>query len=94
MRNKYYVLYNLCHKSESSENLPGYRFFINKTVIFRFPLINSRYWCGLSGPAGERNVRCSCEYQHNIIIIIIIISNLSNNRPKASSKTIPPHSAI
>ena len=27
-------------------------------------------------------------------IIIIIISNLSNDRPKASSKTIPPHSAI
>ena len=29
-----------------------------------------------------------------IIIIIIIISNLSNGRSKASSKTIPPHSAI
>jgi len=29
-----------------------------------------------------------------IIIIIIIISNLSNDRSKASSKTIPPHSAI
>ena len=28
------------------------------------------------------------------IIIIIIISNLSNDRSKASSKTIPPHSAI
>ena len=27
-------------------------------------------------------------------IIIIIISNLSNDRPKTSSKTIPPHSAI
>jgi hypothetical protein len=27
-------------------------------------------------------------------IKIIIISNLSNNRSKASSKTIPPHSAI
>ena len=27
-------------------------------------------------------------------IIIIIISNLSNDRSKASSKTIPPHSAI
>ena len=26
--------------------------------------------------------------------IIIIISNLSNGRSKASSKTIPPHSAI
>jgi len=26
--------------------------------------------------------------------IIIIISNLSNDRSKASSKTIPPHSAI
>ena len=30
----------------------------------------------------------------NIYIIIIIISNLSNDRSKASSKTIPPHSAI
>ena len=29
-----------------------------------------------------------------IIYIIIIISNLSNDRSKASSKTIPPHSAI
>ena len=29
-----------------------------------------------------------------IIIIIIIISNLSNDRSKASSRTIPPHSAI
>ena len=29
-----------------------------------------------------------------IVIIIIIISNLSNDRSKASSKTIPPHSAI
>ena len=28
------------------------------------------------------------------LIIIIIISNLSNDRSKASSKTIPPHSAI
>jgi len=28
------------------------------------------------------------------IIIIIIISNLSNDRSKASSKAIPPHSAI
>jgi len=28
------------------------------------------------------------------IIIIIIISTLSNDRSKASSKTIPPHSAI
>ena len=28
------------------------------------------------------------------IIIIIIISNLSNDRSKASSRTIPPHSAI
>ena len=27
-------------------------------------------------------------------ILIIIISNLSNDRSKASSKTIPPHSAI
>jgi type II secretory pathway component PulF len=29
-----------------------------------------------------------------IIIIIIIVSNLSKGRSKASSKTIPPHSAI
>jgi len=29
-----------------------------------------------------------------IIIIITIISNVSNDRSKASSKTIPPHSAI
>ena len=29
-----------------------------------------------------------------IIIIIIIINNLSNDRSKASSKTIPSHSAI
>ena len=29
-----------------------------------------------------------------IYVIIIIISNLSNDRSKASSKTIPPHSAI
>jgi len=28
------------------------------------------------------------------IIIIIIIRNLSNDRSKAASKTIPPHSAI
>ena len=28
------------------------------------------------------------------VIYIIIISNLSNDRSKASSKTIPPHSAI
>jgi len=32
-------------------------------------------------------------YRHNTIIIIII-SNLSNDRFKASSKTIPPPSAI
>ena len=32
-----------------------------------------------------------CVYMY---IIIIIISNLSNDRFKASSKTIPPHSAI
>jgi len=32
-----------------------------------------------------------CKHQN---IIIIIISNLSNDRSKASSKTIPPHSAI
>jgi len=31
---------------------------------------------------------------HTNIIIIIIISNLSKDRSKASSKTIPPHSAI
>ena len=30
----------------------------------------------------------------NLYIIIIIISNLSNDRSKASSKMIPPHSAI
>jgi len=29
-----------------------------------------------------------------VIIIIIIISNLSNDRSKASCKTVPPHSAI
>jgi len=29
-----------------------------------------------------------------IVIIIIIISNLSNDRSKASSKVIPPYSAI
>ena len=29
-----------------------------------------------------------------LIIGIIIISNLSNDRSKASSKTIPPHTAI
>ena len=34
------------------------------------------------------------EHVYYIIIIIIIISNLSNDRSKASSKTIPPHSAI
>ena len=39
------------------------------------------------------------KYKHIIIIIIIIvvviiICNLSNDRSKASSKTIPPHSAI
>ena len=33
-------------------------------------------------------------YIYIIIIIITIISNLSNDRSKASSKTIPPHSAI
>ena len=31
---------------------------------------------------------------YEIILIIIIISNLSNDRSKASSKMIPPHSAI
>ena len=30
----------------------------------------------------------------NTFVLIIIISNLSNDRSKASSKTIPPHSAI
>ena len=39
-----------------------------------------------------------CEESGNYLIdlrfIIIIISNLSNDRSKASSKTIPPHSAI
>ena len=29
-----------------------------------------------------------------LVLIIIIISNLSNDRSKTSSKTIPPHSAI
>jgi len=29
-----------------------------------------------------------------MVYIIIIISNLSNDKSKASSKTIPPHSAI
>ena len=34
-------------------------------------------------------------YSHrHKIIIIITISNLSNNMYKASSKTIPPHTAI
>jgi len=32
--------------------------------------------------------------RRSLIVIIIIISNLSNDRSKASSKTIPPHSAI
>ena len=32
--------------------------------------------------------------KNTIIIIIIINSNLSNDRSKASSKTIPPHNAI
>ena len=31
---------------------------------------------------------------HITYIIIIIISNLSNDRSEASSKTIPPHSEI
>jgi len=34
-----------------------------------------------------------CKYEDDQFIIIII-SNLSNDRSKASSKTIPPHSAI
>ena len=40
--------------------------------------------------------RMSRPQGHNAIgrIIIIIISNLSNDRSKASSKKIPPHSAI
>ena len=29
-----------------------------------------------------------------VVVVVIIISNLSNDRSKASSKTIPPHSAI
>ena len=32
--------------------------------------------------------------QRRTKFLIIIISNLSNDRSKASSKTIPPHSAI
>ena len=35
-----------------------------------------------------------CAMQLSSRVIIIIISNLSNGRSKASSKTIPPHSAI
>ena len=38
-------------------------------------------------PSAPRSIRIHC-------IIIIIISNLSNDRSKASSKTIPPHSVI
>ena len=38
------------------------------------------------------NIVFSVRYGHNLHIFIII--NLSNDRSKASSKTIPPHSAI
>ena len=42
------------------------------------------------------NIKCVLQLMSEtfLIIIIIIISNLSNDRSKASSKTIPPHSAI
>jgi len=41
------------------------------------------------------NLQNSDEFQmDSIFVIIIIISNLSNDRSKASSKMIPPHSAI
>ena len=49
---------------------------------------------------GKIIVRDGCEvwnFEHNfssIVKIIIIICNLSNSRSKASSKTIPPPSAI
>ena len=39
---------------------------------------------------------CTKFFQHPVVKVtsIIIISNLSNDRSKASSKTIPPYSAI
>jgi len=42
-------------------------------------------------PGGE--IPSDQEVNEREVIIIIIISNLSNDRSKASSKTIPPHSA-
>ena len=60
----------------------------------------SQWWGFLTVFSWMRSV-CSFEMlvdcsvvTHETIIIIIIISNLSNDRSKASSKTIPPHSAI
>ena len=40
------------------------------------------------------NLLLCCKKNVHKDTIIIIVSNLSNDRSKASSKTIPPHSAI
>ena len=45
-------------------------------------------------PATQRTAPDLCKNVCIIIIIVVVISNLSNDRSKASSKTIPPHSAI
>ena len=42
----------------------------------------------------KRKYNVKCNNGHKRFKVIIIISNLSNDRSKASSKTIPPHSAI
>ena len=44
----------------------------------------------VSSPHGGQE----CVYMYIYIYIIIIISNMSNDRSKASSKTIPLHRAI
>ena len=41
-----------------------------------------------------REPKTQTHFKLTFLIIIIIISNLSNERSKASSKMIPPHSAI
>jgi len=71
-------------------------------VTFRLQMwcsvLNARNsWLRGSTEAKKSHKTISYEKEENhnqIIIIIIIISNLSNDRSKTSSKTIPPHSAI
>ena len=59
------------------------------------PVELSPYRGKITWKAGGNQIRSEGFEQGNSILhIIVIISNLSNDRFKASSKTIPPHSAI